>query len=90
MAEAADRAELCKWQQEAVEAGDLLIWTICERPFDYPDLFTVRPFSMTAQAPCEIVATAATLDGIREMLPPGLTCQGREPGDLPVIVECWV
>jgi hypothetical protein len=33
--------------------------------------------------------TAETLQELRALLPPGLTCFARDPSDGPVIVECW-
>lgn len=80
----------CDLQSEAHAVGDLLVWTICEHPSDFPGLFTARPHSVRANAPYDFVMTHATLDGIRDMLPPGLTRLRRDISDDPVILECWI
>lgn len=77
-------------QAAALAAGDLLIWTICRNPKDYPDQFSARPHSTRAGAPIDFVLAAPTLDGVRDLLPDGLTWMGRVADDDPVIVESWV
>lgn len=84
------REDACRWQSEAIEAGDILIWTVCMHPSDAPEMFTARPHSIKANAPCEFVLHHLTLGGVRQLLPPGLTYLPRDPDDDPVIVECWM
>lgn len=84
------REAACRWQSNALKAGDLLVWTICKHPKDMPDMFTARPHSTRARAPCDFVLRHPTLDGVRELLPPGLTYMKRDPSDDPVIVETWI
>jgi len=79
-----------RWQCQAIAAGDLLIWTVCENPEDHPGLFTTRPHSTKARAPCDFVLTAPSLDELREKLPHGLARLARDPDDDPVIVEVWI
>jgi hypothetical protein len=84
------REEACLWQSDAITRGDLLIWTICKHPKDAPGMFTARPHSVKARRPCDFVLHHLTLDGVRELLPPGLTHMRRDPSDDPVIVETWI
>lgn len=85
-----DRAAAWRVQADAAARGDLLIWTICENPSDYPGQFTARPHSGRKNVPLDFVLTAPTLDAIRELLPPGLTSLPLDPNDDPVIVETWI
>lgn len=75
------------WRRDAIEAGDALIWTICE---DHPDLFVARPFSAKADAPCDFTLTAPTIEDVRSMLPQGLTKLSGPIGNDPSVREVWV
>jgi hypothetical protein len=77
-------------QRGSHEIGDLLVWTICESPKDYPGRFTARPHSARSSKPLAFVLVADSLDAIRALLPPGLACLMRNPNDDPVIVETWL
>jgi hypothetical protein len=77
-------------QQSAHERGDLLVWTICASPADYPGKFTARPHSSRSNLPMQFVLTADSLDDLRAMLPPGLAHMTRDHEDHPVIVESWL
>lgn len=71
--------------------GVLMMWTVYERPTDFPNSFVARRWRVTAEG---AVATgdlvlAGTLERIREALPPGLYRLPREAEDDPVIVETW-
>jgi hypothetical protein len=83
------KADAILLQREAMEAGDLLIWTICENPSDFPGLFTCRPHSSRRNQPLQLVLLAKTLEGVRELMPPGLTYLNVSPEDDPVILETW-
>jgi hypothetical protein len=68
----------------------LNMWTIYERPLDYPTGYIARRCEVRG----EVVHTAdvrvgPTLEAVRRQLPPGLYRQSRQPGDDPVIVEVW-
>jgi hypothetical protein len=67
-------------------------WTIYDHPRDYPDCFVARKW--LAQRGGVVATTemftADTLDELRALLPPGLTCLARLPGDEPQIVEVWI
>lgn len=84
-------AVACALQNLAHQADDLLIWTICENPSDYPGKFTLRPHSIRRQCPCLLVLVADTLKAAREMLPPDVGFRfDREIADDPVVVESWL
>jgi hypothetical protein len=79
-------------------AGDpaaprMLIWTVYEKPSDFPELFVARPFIIgngTAR-PMTLCLTGKTLAEVRAFLEPyGLTCIPRQEGDDPRIVETWL
>jgi len=65
------------------------IWTIYDRPTDYPDRFVARLWS-NGQITNQMMF-ADTLDDMRSWLAEmGLTKVMRSPGDDPVIVESWL
>lgn len=71
----------------------LSMWTIYERPRDFPDRFVARRWEIRQGVP-EPVPTGdmilgLTLDSLRSRLPEGLHCQPRAPGDEAHIVEVW-
>jgi hypothetical protein len=72
----------------------LQLWTVYERPSDFPELFVARRHDVFAgvSVPTGTYVTATTLEGLRELLRGmGLTfLLAREPGDDPVIVETWI
>jgi len=69
----------------------LTIITIYDHPRDYPDKFVVRACYVKGLARswggCLL---ADTLEEARAMIPAGMSCFPRSPGDDPVIVECWM
>lgn len=94
--------KICRHSAQAIQnkgaaINDLLIWTIYERPGDYPNSFIARPFSTLVGASqggepygmrCHL--EAATLNELRLLLPMGLTRLDRSPGDESAIVETWL
>ena len=72
--------------------SELFMWTIYDRPRDYPSGFIARPFTITANGPrpAFFALTAQSLAEIRNMLPPGLVRIERDPAGEPHIVECWL
>lgn len=70
----------------------LEIWTVYDRPKDYPDGFIARMYliypGFSVASPSTV--TGATLAQVRAALPPGLYCMPRNPNDDPVIVESWI
>jgi hypothetical protein len=70
---------------------DLLIWTMYERPRDFPNSFICRPFSSKNGAePLPEYMQADSLKELRAQLPDGLTCMQRHPNDDANIVETWL
>lgn len=73
--------------------GTLSIWTVYERPLDYPDCYVARRHQIEAgysvATPEAILSD--TLEPLRgRMLEMGLTCLPRQEGDDPHIVESWI
>jgi hypothetical protein len=71
----------------------LPVYTIFDHPLDYPDHFVLRvSYALRTGQPIpgELIGIAKTLEGARKMLPPGLTCVGREAADEVQIVESWL
>lgn len=71
------------------------LWTIYERPKDYPEGYVARRFEVGVgvHSPTNQIITADSLDEIRELLldaHPGLYRIPRSPEDEPQIVEVWV
>lgn len=73
-------------------ATHLVIWTVCFNPSDAPGLYTLHGHKVTRHGtePLQQLYTSPTLEGIRDFVPFGLVCLGREPGDDPAIVESWI
>jgi hypothetical protein len=87
----ADVAE--EWWR-AIKRGETPLITIYERPADFPDEYVARLWLIRRgtkePVTTEIVLRSASLEALREMLPPDLHRLPREPGDEEQIVETWV
>lgn len=58
---------------------------------EYPGLWVARMHvTLPAQRPTRFVITHDSLEGLRGILPPGLTRIGRNQMDVPEIVETWI
>lgn len=71
----------------------LSMWTVYERPRDYPEHYVARRWENVGgrePVPTTDVFVAASLAEVRALLPPGLHCIPRFPDDQPVIVEIWL
>lgn len=69
----------------------LPMWTITERPRDYPEGYVARMhYSLPRPAVTPYALHAQSLAEVRRLLPPGLYRLGRSPQDDPVIVETWL
>ena len=69
----------------------LPMWTITERPRDYPGGYVARMHVSLPEPAVSVYAIyGPTLAAVRAALPPGLTCLTRNPGDNPCIVETWL
>jgi hypothetical protein len=86
-----DRGGIEQIQSKAHAGGDLLIWTIYERPSDFLDRYVVRPFSSKNNAALTVHFDHAQLSAVRSALKRlGLIKIPREPSDDPCILESWV
>lgn len=69
----------------------LPMWTIYQRPSDYPDGYVARMFFTLPRAePTAVAIFGPTRDAVRAALPAGLHRISRSPGDDPCIVETWL
>jgi hypothetical protein len=70
----------------------LALWTVYDHPSDFPDRFIARLslISRTGVVATQKTVSAATLEELRDRLPPGLCRLDRDPSDDPVIVETWL
>lgn len=72
-----------------VDESKLSLYTIYEKPLDYPDNFVVRRFEY--DQPTTDVFVFNTLEDARSPLRRhGLHCLPRDPNDDPMIVETWL
>ena len=91
-------AKAARLQRSAQVLGQLLIWTVTYNTTDYQGRWVARPAMFPTSARLSKaepeallgVLIADSLDGLREMLPPGLNVLARQEGDEPVIVEVWL
>jgi hypothetical protein len=84
--------DIVKSQWQAAHRGALAVWTIYDRPSDFPDGCIARRFEVAAG---KTTATRDTvtgkLDDIRAAFwKAGLMKLSRRDGDEPHIVESWV
>lgn len=79
-------------ENEPAERSVMSMWTVYERPSDFPHHFVARRFEIDGHdlRPTNDTLHALTLDGLREKAPPGLSNIPRSPHDDPCIVECWL
>lgn len=69
------------------------VWTVYERPRDYPQGFVGHLFEIRAGGithPSGNRVFGPTLESVRAQLPPGLHRMPRDPNDEPQIVESWI
>lgn len=79
-------------QADAMKRGALVMWTVYDRPKDYPDDVVARMYEVGAG---KITATDHVMKGEGEslravFLRAGLTRLARDPDDDANIMECWV
>jgi hypothetical protein len=72
----------------------LVMYTVFDRPRDFPQCFVIRRFFITGAPEPEpdtiAYAVGPTLDCVRRQLPAGLYRIPRQPEDEPQIVETWI
>lgn len=61
---------------------------IYEHPADYPQRYVARLWDI--ETPTNIIATADTLEEVRETIPHGMVRLKRSENDDPCIVETWI
>jgi hypothetical protein len=71
------------------------MFTIYERPLDFPDCYVVREFHILRgnpePVPTNHLSFAGTLAGARKLVPPSAgICMARSAGDEAQIVETWL
>jgi hypothetical protein len=71
--------------------GFLHMWSVYDHPKDQPNHFVARLWLIGdgKLIPTNDMFIADTLEEVRSLLPPGLVCVPRDPGDDPVILETW-
>lgn len=77
----------------------LTMWVIYRRPLDYPQgcvlraQWPMRDGTVKADTIAwfsDYADDAQSIEVLRDILPPGVTCLGRDPSDDPCIVETWI
>jgi hypothetical protein len=75
--------------QDVTEHGPFVLWTVYDRPADFPGLYVARKF--TLNGPTSDVMAYPSLEPLREVLRhKGLCPIPRSPDDDPVIIESWI
>jgi hypothetical protein len=86
------REQIQRVHDNAYARGLLPMWVIYCHPKDFPDGYVLRPHfaakGMTTVA--ETGLGADTAAQLREVLPAGVVCIGREADDDPAILEVWI
>ena len=81
-------------QASAEQRRVMQLWTVFEKPDDYPEAFVARPTRIMRglpPMPLAAVLLADTLPALREQLPPWLTRMGPMGPDEPEhLVETWL
>jgi hypothetical protein len=87
-----DAFQVLMSQADAVKRGALAIWTIYDRPKDFPDGFIARRFEVSGgvSGPTKDTITGKLEDIRQAFWKAGLCKLSREEGDEPQIVESWV
>jgi hypothetical protein len=88
-----DGFEIVIVEAEAAKRGRVSIWTIHERPKDYPTGFVAKMFELSSAGPqpTRYAIRSEELEPIREKLSrAGLVCLPRDDGDEPQIIESWI
>lgn len=62
--------------------------TIYKHPTDYPEQYVARVWDVNK--PTRLVATAGSLEEVRQAIPEEMYNMGRQNDDDPCIVEVWI
>ena len=84
--------KIAKASWDSAQRGALSMWTVYDRPPDYPDAFVARRFEIgTEPMPTDDVILASELEQLRTAFRrAGLTVLERFDGDEDHIVETWM
>jgi hypothetical protein len=84
--------KIAKASWDSAQRGELSMWTVYDRPPDYPDAFVARRFEIgTEPVPTDDVILASELEQLRRAFRrAGLTLISRSDGDEQQIVETWL
>lgn len=79
-------------ERPRVSAGDLVLWTVYDRPADYPSSAVARRWIVDAAglSYTDAIVVAPTVDLVRALIPAGMVAIPRHEKDDPVIVETWL
>lgn len=79
-------------QQRETNNGFLVMWVVTWNTSDYPWQAAGRPtlVGVGTTSAQRSVLLAASVDALRERLPPGLSRLERDANDDPVILEVWL
>jgi hypothetical protein len=74
-----------------MNAGALILWTIYERPRDFPEGYVLRSWRTTGewQVPGE-ASYFGDLEAARAAVPAGLFRLPRQDDDDPAVLETWL
>ena len=72
--------------------GNLSLWTVYDRPADYPTSAVARHWIVDAAglAYTDGIIVAPSVDAVRALLPDDMVVIPRDEKDDPVIVETWI
>lgn len=74
--------------EKSMKQARIPLICVYDHPTDYPEKFVARLWD--CNIPTRIMATADTLEEIREKIPSNMVKMDRHPKDDPCIVEVWI
>ena len=74
--------------EKSMKQARIPLICVYDHPTDYPDKFIARLWD--CNVPTHIMATADTLEELREKIPNTMVRMDRHPQDDPCVVEVWI
>ena len=74
--------------EKSMKQARIPLICVYDHPTDYPDKFIARLWD--CNVPTHIMASADTLEELREKIPSSMVRMDRLPKDDPCIVEVWI
>ena len=74
--------------EKSMKQARIPLICVYDHPTDYPDKFIARLWY--GSVPTRIMATADTLEELRDKIPSSMVRMDRHPKDDPCIVEVWI